>query len=228
AAQHPNSYRAELFVKECRDASAKLPEYLTELCLDPKKPVDGGPFYFPNLVSLLRAYMEEWELECAARVVSTEVSRCVIETLEYSIKARCLTLCEGFEGLGKTWAAENFCRQRPGRARYVQVPATDDECGFYREIAKAIGVSINLNSKARELRERIEDVLQSGDLAIIFDEAHWLFGVNGTRGGLPKRMLWVITALVNKGVPVAFVATPQWTGEQNVREETHALARRST
>ena len=206
---------AQKFVELCRSCANTLPDYIAELCLDPAVPVDGGPFYFPHLISSLRDYMDAWAAEAAARVVVTEVSRKVAETLDYTLKMRCLTLTEGIEGIGKTWSAENVCLQRPGQWRYVQVPATDDECGFYREIAKALGVSINLNSKARELRERIEDAFQAGDLGIVFDEAHWLFGINSTRGGLPKRMLWVLTALVNKHVPVAFVATPQFEKNQS-------------
>ncbi|HMJ88990.1 MAG TPA: ATP-binding protein [Candidatus Acidoferrum sp.] len=217
-ANRPDTYEASKFAAECERGASELETLLTELCLDPACAI-VSPWYFPNLITALRDYMLEWQQQQVARVVMTDIAQRVFRSLDYSVAGRCLTLTEGLEGLGKSWAALHWCLQRPGRARYVATPATDDESGFYREIAQAIGVSVA--GKAREIRQRIEDALVSGDQVLVFDEAHWLFGVNSTRGGLPKRMLWVISALVNKGVPVAFVATPQFAANQKfVKEHT--------
>jgi len=93
---------------------------------------------------------------------------------------------------------------------------------FFRAIAKALGVSINLNSKAQELRQRIEDTLQGGDLMIVIDEAHYLWPNLIDSRTLPARINWILTALVNNGVPVALVTTPQFLRNQ---EEFEARTR---
>jgi hypothetical protein len=114
------------------------------------------------------------------------------------------------------------------------VPSTNDDIGFFRAIAKGIGVSININSKAQELRQRIEDALQPGDLAVVFDEAHYLWPNSQYRLARPNRINCIMTALVNHGVPVALVTTPQfirtqkeverkssWTSEQFIGRIGH-------
>jgi hypothetical protein len=98
------------------------------------------------------------------------------------------------------------------------VPSTNDEIGFFRAIAKSLGVSINLNSKAHELRQRIEQVLQGGDLMLVLDEAHYLWPNSSYREALPSRVNWILTALVNYGVPVALIATPQFIKTQKLIE----------
>jgi hypothetical protein len=124
--------------------------------------------------------------------------------------------------MGKTFAAKTWCNERPGHARYVQVPSTNDDVGFFRAIAKAIGVSCGRSWKAVQLRQRIEDTLQAGDLILVMDEAHGLWPMSDCRHSLPGRISWVMTALVNYGVPVALVTTPQFIATQKaVEKRTH-------
>lgn len=91
--------------------------------------------------------------------------------------------------------------------------------GFYRAIARSLGVSINLSSKAQQLRNRVEDVLQRGDLMVIFGEAHYLWPQCNHREALPARINWIMTALVNYGVSAALVTTPQFTRAQQLVEK---------
>ena len=103
-----------------------------------------------------------------------------------------------------------------------QIPSTNDDMGFYRAIACSLGVSTNLGFKAQQLRNRVEDVLQRGDLMVIFDEAHYLWPQCNHREALPARINWIMTALVNYGVSVALVTTPQFTrAQQLVEKRTH-------
>ena len=44
-------------------------------------------------------------------------------------------------GNGKSYAAEAVCAAYPGRARYVLVPATNNEVDFWRAIADAEGTA---------------------------------------------------------------------------------------
>jgi len=215
ADKHPSKYPAEVFAQRCqRAAVAELERHLGELCLDPDRVLtDGEPWYFPTLISTLRAYQAAW---IAARrpAAVTSIGREVAEALDYALESGRLVLIDGPSRIGKTFAAKAWCEQAPGRARYVQVPSNNDEIGFYRAIARSLGVSINLNSKAQELRQRIEDTVRDGHLAIVFDEAHYLWPQSLYRHALPGRINWVMTALVNQGGPVALVTTPQFLRSQ--------------
>jgi hypothetical protein len=219
ANRRPATYKAEAFCEACRKAAAELPNYLAELCLNPAIGMDeSGPWYFPALVETLREYQAAWIERRRQEVVFTELGRKVCETLEYSREERCLTVTVGPARMGKTHAAKAWCELNPGAARYVQVPSTNDEIGFYRAIAKSLGVSINLNSKAQELRQRIEETLEGGHLTVVLDEAHYLWPNLIDTRSLPARINCIMTALLNQGVAVAMVTTPQFIKTQKVVE----------
>ncbi|HTD67255.1 MAG TPA: zonular occludens toxin domain-containing protein [Candidatus Limnocylindria bacterium] len=62
--------------------------------------------------------------------------------------------------------------------------------------------------------------MQGGDLMLVFDEAHYLFPQRDIRRAMPERINWLMTALINHGVPVALVTTPQFTQNQRAVEES--------
>jgi hypothetical protein len=235
AQKHPANYPAESFLELYREAALDLAAQLSQLCLDPKLPVaDGWPWYFPELESCLRRYQADWLKARQSSSVVTEIGRRIEDTLDYALESKCMVLIDGLARIGKTFSAKAWCAKHPGAARYVQVPSTNDDIGFYRAIAKAVGVSINLNSKAQELRQRIEDALQSSHLVVVFDEAHYLWPNSAYRDALPGRINWIMTALVNEKVPVALMTTPQfmraqkkvesrscWTSEQFIGRIDH-------
>jgi hypothetical protein len=240
--RHPANYPAESFLKLCRDGARDKAAQLSQLCLDPELPVaDGWPWYCPDLVSCLRRYMADWLEARQSSSVVTEIGRRIEDALDYALESKrtvliskSIVLIDGQARIGKTFSAKAWCAKHPGAARYVQVPSTNDDIGFYRAIAKAVGVSINLNSKAQELRQRIEDALQSSHLVVVFDEAHYLWPNSAYRDALPGRINWIMTALVNEKVPVALMTTPQfmraqkkvesrscWTSEQFIGRIDH-------
>ncbi len=219
AATRPASYPGDVFLDCCRNAAdSGLLDYLTRLCLDPSMPIVGGPWYFPDLVSTLREYMTGQIAECRQRTVVTALGKQVYDTLDYALQSGCMVLIDGLARTGKTHSAKAWCEMHPGQARYVQVPSTNDEIGFFRSIAKSLGVAVNLNRKAIELRDRIEDVLQRGGLMLVLDEAHYLWPNLIDPRSLPSRVNWLMTALVNMGVPVALVTTPQFMRTQKLME----------
>jgi len=223
AAKQPSSYAASRFALYCREAAAEnLERHLAELCLDPAAPVaDGSPWYFPTLTATLRDFMAAWIAGQKPQAVTTIGSK-VCDALDYTLESGRLVLIDGMARTGKTFSAKAWTAQRPGRARYVQVPSSNDEIGFFRAIARALGVSSGLGWKCVELRERIEDALHSSKLMLVFDEAHYLFPTNDYRHSLPGRINWIMTALINQGVPVALVTTPQFIRTQKVVEtRTH-------
>ena len=216
----PSCYRASEFAKCCQEAAADgLVKHLLTLCLDPALPVaDGAPWYFPARVSTLREFLAgRIESHCGQTVV-TSLGERVHEALDYTSQTGSMTLIEGPARFGKSHSVKDWCERHPGRARYVQLESSRDEMSFFRAIAKALGVSINLNSKAQELRQRIEDALQGGDLVIVIDEAHYLWPAMIDSRTLPARINWILTALVNNGVPVALVTTPQFLRNQKAFE----------
>jgi hypothetical protein len=215
----PESYPADAFFDHCAQAAEQgFVGWLERLCLDPQTRL-SSPWYFPTLIETLREYRAAWVAERSAGLVTTEIGRLVNETLDYALETGRMVLIDDMARTGKTTAARQWCEQRPGRARYVQVPSSTDDGGFFRAIAKALGVSINLNSKAVELRDRVEDTLQRSRLAVVFDEAHYLWPQGNFRDALPTRLNWLMTALVNHGVPVALVTTPQFIRSQQRVEQ---------
>jgi hypothetical protein len=179
--------------------------------------MDGSPWYFPTLIATLREFMAEWITRQQPRAV-TSIGKSVCDALDYALESGRLVLVDGMARTGKTFAAKAWVAQHPGRARYVQVPSSKDEIGFFRAIATALGVSCGLSWKAVQLRDRIEDAVQSSKLMLVFDEAHYLFPTTDCRYSLPGRINWVMTALINQGVPVALVTTPQFLRTQKVVE----------
>lgn len=219
----PESYPAEEFIMVCQASARGLAGHLEEFCLNPAvKAQAGWPWYFPALFESLREYQTALAEKERACTVVTEIGAQIYDTLDYALETKCLVLIEGLARMGKTFAAKAWCNERPGRARYVQVPSTNDDVGFFRAIAKALGVSCGRSWKAVQLRQRIEDTLQTGDLILVMDEAHYLWPVSDCRHALPGRINWVMTALVNQGVPVALVTTPQFIATQKaVEKRTH-------
>ncbi len=223
ADDRPTSYRLEDFWNGEKITTETLPGFLEELCLNPALPVaDCHPWFFQDLIASLWEYLDSRAGSLHRTAVVTEIGTIIYDSLDYVAQSKCLVLIEGAARTGKTFAAKQYVAERPGRARYVQVPSTNDDIGFFRAIAKALGVSCGRSWKAVQLRQRIEDVLQTGDLILVMDEAHFCFPVSDCRHSLPGRVNWVLTALVNQGVGVAFFSTPQFTASQEaVKKRTH-------
>lgn len=191
-------------------AASELPQFLAELCLNPAARLDADPYWFKGLFAALRKFKAEWIARRREAEVFTSIGQKVSDALDYALEARCMVLIDGLPRIGKTHAAKAWAELHPGSARYVQLESNNDDKTFFRVIAEALGVSVNLNSKARELRERIEAVLQTGQLLLILDNAEWLWPNNVDPDALPNRINWLMTALVNHEVPIGLVTAPQF------------------
>ena len=203
-----------------RAAVTELEKDIARLCLDPAVKLEKFfVWYFPSLVNSLREYMRQWIAKQEASRVVTQLGKQVCETLDYCLESHCMAMIDGLARTGKSFSAKAWCDSHPGVARYVQVPSSSDDIGFFRAIAKSLGVSINLNSKAQQLRDRVEEVLQRGGLILVLDEAHYLWPQSNYREALPARVNWLMTALVNHDVPVALITTPQFIRTQKRIEQ---------
>lgn len=224
AAKHPASYAAADFSTRCRDAAAQhLERQIGELCLDPSIAlVDGSPWYFPTLVSTLRGLLARHVATRRAATNNTAIGKQVFEALDYALATGKMVLIDGRERRGKSHATKSWCEQHQGAVRYALLEATNDDFSFFRILAESIGVSCSLKSKAQELRERVAETLQKSKLMLVIDEAHYLWPQSHYRHTTPGRINWLMTALVNHGVPVALVTTPQFfRSQKEIEDRTH-------
>lgn len=150
--------------------------------------------------------------------VVTEIGEKAYESLQYALEEPGLVVIDGLARTGKSYAAEAWCAMNHGRARYVQVPSSNDDMSFFRAVALGLGIGCS-SQKAQDLRMRIEQVLQTGDLLLVLDEGHYLWPQRNMRKAVPHRINWILTQLVNKEVPVAIVTTPQFTKSQHAVEK---------
>lgn len=220
AKQHPKSYPVQVMLDVCREAAEQgqcLEKELCDLCLKPSRAL-AGPWYFSNLVDVLRELHQEWIAEKSKTVV-TELGKKVCDTLDYTLHSRTLSLMEGNARMGKSFSARAWCSQHPGKTRFVEVPAGNDDATFFRTIARGLGLGNFLKYKAADIRERVESVLLTGDILLVLDEAQRLWPQRNIRYGFPGRVVWVMT-MANAGVPICMVSTPQFTITQKIIEKS--------
>ena len=205
----------EKFVGDnCPDRELSVEAVANELkaaLVDPESnSLRNGLWWFPDLWKTLHERRQSEIDAAASRIVETEVTRQIAEELDFALETRSFVLIEGREGIGKTEAARVWCDQHPGRAIYVRLEAGSDETTLFRSIARRVGTACSYQRKAVEMRARIQDALQGGHLMLVLDEAHFLWPQSDrSERTVPKRLDWLRTALVDFGVPVAMVSTPQ-------------------
>lgn len=212
---HPSSYPASAVMKRCSIDPHNFANHIRRALVDPaSRSLRENLWNFPTLWEALLQYRQREIAAVETAIVETAVTRQVFEELDYAMEGRKFILIEGREGVGKTEAARNWCARHPGRVVYVQLESGADEQTLYRSISRCVGTSCSYGRKAKEMRARIQDALQTGQLMLVLDEAHYLWPLSArSERSVPKHAEWVRTALVDKGVPVALISTPQFFDE---------------
>lgn len=223
ARRYPKSYPVINFLNACENAADNLADHLMELCVDPRIDLSdpkvilhserlrsAGVWYFKDLIGTLHQYRLNRINQAKGDIAGTEIAAKVHEDLDFMLQSNSLVVIEGETRTGKTTSAENWCRQHPGRAVLIKLESGSDEKTFFRSIARALGTACSSQLKTAEMRVKIEDALQDGYLAVVFDEAHFLWPQTNRVSRAPSKVDWVRTALVDHGVPVALVSTPQF------------------
>ena len=188
--------------------AATIPDFLTRLCLDPKMPADSATLSgFPNILAAIDDYRRKFERATATRVALTATTTAVWELLDYAMSQRGLVLAEGAYRTGKSYSAQAWAQMHLGQCRYVQLSSAKDEGSFYRDIARACGVACSTQMKAAEMRNRTEAVLREQHLLLIVDEADWIWPQAVNVKEVPHRVCWLLTSLINNGVPVALIGS---------------------
>jgi hypothetical protein len=170
------------------------------------------------LITSLREFQADFIKAKSGNAFTTALGGKVFEVLDYTAYCRGLTLIQGEARLGKSHAARAWCDQHPGSARFVEVPSGNDDVTFFRDLARGLGLGNFLNYKVVQIRERVEQVLRTGNIVLVLDEAQRLWPQTNFREGYPKRIAWVMT-MANDGVPICMVSTPQFFVTQKVVEK---------
>ncbi|HEY5552408.1 MAG TPA: ATP-binding protein [Opitutaceae bacterium] len=212
AQSYPTSYPVEAFKEECALSGSELSTVLQRAMLDPgAESLRVGLWNFPSLWNALLARREREVSAARGAIIETDIAGKVFEELDFALETRSFVLIEGREGIGKSEAAKNWAARHPGRAIYVRLESGSDEASLFRSIARAVGTASAYNRKASEIRGRVQDTLQPAQLMLVLDEAHFLWPQSARPSrAAPKRVDWVRTALVDFGVPVALLSTPQY------------------
>ena len=95
----------------------------------------------------------------------------------------------------------------------------NDDSGFFRALARGLGLGNFVKYKAVEMRDRVESVLLTGDILLCLDEGHRLWPQTDLRYGIPKRVNWIMS-MANHGVPICLISTPQFLTTLKAKEES--------
>jgi hypothetical protein len=239
ASLHPISYPAAKFVDECEVPVEVFSNALKEALVNPRSDsLREGFWNFPDLWPALLAWRQR-EIEASrGRIVETQIATSIYEALDFAHESKSFTLIEGREGVGKSAAARAWCERNPGSAIYVSLGSGTDELTLFRSIARALGTACSLSRTPGDIKARIEEALRPGHLTLVLDEAHFLWPQSErAQRSAPRRVDWLRTALIDEGVPVVLISTPQyfkrqcdrfrkggWNANQIQRRLGHTLA----
>jgi hypothetical protein len=206
----------EAFRKICeRAARENLPQYLAEICTQGNQGFQelGGAhrrlWFISDPIAAVFEMMDRRAQRVSQRLAMTEVSKKVFDALDYAHQERAMVRIEGDSRFGKTESVRAWCDMRPGCARLVSVPSSNSLADLHKRIAEALGMDVSYGSRTQRLRERVEFVMRHSGLFLVLDEAAFLVPQNYTPATAPARINWVRTELVDRGLPLALVVTPQ-------------------
>jgi hypothetical protein len=213
----------DLYARCFEAAKAKLPDFLTELCINPalgfQAPGESDPEYkgsqvqvnyFQDVIGALFDYKRRYEERAKSEFYQTAIARKIWAQLDDALKTGTMVVIDGLEGRGKTAAVRAWCSCHLGVARFITLDGTTTKTGHFREFARALGVGHGLSWKAAQMEARVKDVLRSSGLMAVVDEAHFFFNQGPRMWTRPEMLDWIDTALCNPPLPVALVTTPQF------------------
>jgi hypothetical protein len=227
--KHTKSWTKERFREVCfKAACEQLPRYLEALCTEKAKgfkPRTILEVYDLSDLMATEGQTETWFIDdpigavfemmdrqasgVSRRLAMTAVSKKVFDALDYALQERTMVRIEGDSRFGKTESIRAWADMRPGLARVVNVPSSNLLADLVRNVAQALGIAARYWDRAHVLRGRVEYVLQQSGLFLILDEAAFLIPQNYTETTPPARLNWVRTEIVDRGLPLAIVVTPQ-------------------
>jgi hypothetical protein len=208
---------------KCFEATkAQLPDFLTELCINPTLQFNapgephGDPWrmadvdYFQDITGALFEYKRRYEEQVKAEFCHTAISRQIWKQLDDVLKCKTMTVLDDPEGRGKTEAVRAWCKCHLGVARFVSLDGTSTKTTQFGEMARALGIGHGNSRNVSENQAGVKEVLRVSGLMLVIDEAHFLFNQGPRMYTRPEMLDWIDTALCNPPSPVALVTTPQF------------------
>jgi KaiC/GvpD/RAD55 family RecA-like ATPase len=200
-------------LKRSADREEELTKFLIELCIDPKLLIESKSASLPpryvRIIATLYKFRERSEARIRAAFVLTTIGKEIFETLDHALAIGKMVVIEGQSGSGKTTAAEAWCAQHQGEARFVSLSGITHKTGFFRKLAMTIGLAAS-KRKGSDIQVKVEDFFHKSRLMLVIDEAHYLWPRLQQRESSPVLVDWINTALVNHDVPVALICTDQF------------------
>jgi hypothetical protein len=83
------------------------------------------------------------------------------------------------------------------------------ERDFIAAHADAFGHSYNPSTSTAELKRQVEYIHRHSGLFLVYDEAHYLIPVSYHKATPPRRLNWLRSQVIDRGLGCAFFATPQ-------------------
>ena len=202
----------------------ELAKFLIELCINPKLLIESKsaslPLRYVGIIDALYKFREWSEAKIRADFVLTTIGKEIFETLDHALANGKMVVIEGVSGTGKTTAAEAWCAQHQGEARFISLSGITHKTGFFRKLAMAIGLAAS-KRKGSDIQVKVEDFFDKSRLMLVIDEAHYLWPRLQQRESSPVLVDWINTALVNHHVPVALICTDQFAKlKKRVEERT--------
>ena len=197
----------------------RISKLLAEFCVNP----GFTPSRFPTggkTIEALLEYQEYFSLQVGRPVAETSITKRIFEALDYSLTSRGITLIKGIYRSGKSYSSQAWAMSHSGQIRYVSLSSAPDDTAFYRDICRSLGVAGGLSYKTPQLRDRITETLRSQQIALVIDEADYLFAQTDRPKGPPERINWLMTSVVNQGVPVALIASRNFERALRLLERT--------
>ena len=228
---------------------ARLPAFLVELCINPRMElradddadtaggaaraavIDDNPDiaradfhsaklrYFPRVLECLFEFKRRYEEQARQAFAMTTIGTKVFEALDYARKSRRMVLVQGHSGVGKTESVRAWWTCNRGCSLYVQLTGVNKARAFFGAIAKAAGLPCTASLSPEKMQFRVERFLESSRLILIIDEGQYLWPQGVRVTSHPEQVNWINTACANKGVPVAIVATEEFTAQRRRVEQ---------
>lgn len=196
---------AAKFLLRARERACALAAHLRAVCIDGQ--LSWEVPYLRDLPGAIAEAMKRYTDRAETLAASTKNARIVHDGMEFAGIAGGLVVIFGPERIGKSKSAEQFAVANPDKCRLISLSAGTTDRLFYGEIATALYCDREGRDTAG-LREVIRDTVASRSLMLIFDEAHCLFGTSAKAS--IKRIEYIRTEFVNRGIPVVLIVTPQF------------------
>lgn len=212
----------ELREKCIEAASEDLSGFLREVCSDQEmsllKPAKKDScfgsklrlWYFPCLWECIFDYMDARAVAVGKSFAETSITREIFHWLELAKDTGKGVLFLGSSRFGKSRAIRAYAEMHPGKVRLVECPSTGSESDLLREICRALGIRFNsATTPLHEQRAAIDSVIRSARFLLCLDEAQFLFPNGGSRRVAPPRLNYIRRAIMDAGIPTAFICTHQ-------------------